>query len=46
MSGAELAHVDATGDLVAPVALGAAAERFARNTLRNSVLAARAGRGD
>ena len=36
MSGAELARDDAAGDLVAPAALGAAAERFARNTLRKS----------
>jgi integrase len=36
MTGAELAPADAGGDLVAPVALGAAAERFARNTLRKS----------
>jgi integrase/recombinase XerC len=36
MSGAELAQADAAGDLVAPAALGAAAERFARNTLRKS----------
>jgi hypothetical protein len=36
MTDAELAPADLAGDLVAPAALGAAAERFARNTLRKS----------
>ena len=36
MTAAELATADGAGDLVGPVALGAAAERFARNTLRKS----------
>jgi integrase len=36
MSGAGLEHVEDGGALVAPAQLGAAAERFARNTLRKS----------
>ena len=36
MTGAELAPADVAGELGEPVALGAAAERFARNTLRKS----------
>jgi integrase/recombinase XerC len=37
MTDADLAAAEGTGDLVAPAALGAAAERFARNSLRKSV---------